>query len=362
MNPSDLQKRLGVSRLADVTGLDIVGMPVVAAIRPRSRNLTVSFGKGKTYEDACISALMESAELYYSEHVPSDLPQLSFSDMPTGTVLHPRQFCKTRSEHDLGAVPLSWINAMNMTTGNPTLVPWPSLSMDKTEEGRRANFGMNPSATGLAADFDESRAVLHALNEVVERHAHQQWNTSSDETRRHSFISIQGFQELACFHLVEKLQDAGFGIFVWNLTGETAIPCIMVEIIDFGESADTAYVQGVAADLNFARAFEQALAEAIQIRLTYISGARDDLDWSDYGSRYEQIIHNRKTMRRPQCMSSATLIDTRSVLNASNSISEILRRLRLHGHGDALLVHLTEAHDPLRVVKILVPAMEDIQN
>jgi hypothetical protein len=36
----------GITRLADVTGLDRVGIPVYQAIRPGSRNLSVSQGKG----------------------------------------------------------------------------------------------------------------------------------------------------------------------------------------------------------------------------------------------------------------------------------------------------------------------------
>src|SRR6266536_3026160 len=50
----------GITRLADVTGLDWVGLPVYQAIRPNSRSLSVSQGKGLTRAQAKASALMES--------------------------------------------------------------------------------------------------------------------------------------------------------------------------------------------------------------------------------------------------------------------------------------------------------------
>jgi len=37
---------MGISRVANITGLDEIGIPVAAAIRPNSRNISVSQGKG----------------------------------------------------------------------------------------------------------------------------------------------------------------------------------------------------------------------------------------------------------------------------------------------------------------------------
>ena len=53
----------GVTRLADVTGLDTIGIPVFQAIRPLARSLSVSQGKGVTRVAARVSALMEAIEL-----------------------------------------------------------------------------------------------------------------------------------------------------------------------------------------------------------------------------------------------------------------------------------------------------------
>lgn len=46
--------RCGVSRVADVTGLDRIGIPVAIAVRPLARSLSVSQGKGCTLEAAMV--------------------------------------------------------------------------------------------------------------------------------------------------------------------------------------------------------------------------------------------------------------------------------------------------------------------
>jgi ribosomal protein S12 methylthiotransferase accessory factor len=64
-----LMSTVGVSRMANVTGLDDVGLPVWQAIRPTSRSLSVSQGKGWSDLLAKISALMEAIEYWSAEQI-----------------------------------------------------------------------------------------------------------------------------------------------------------------------------------------------------------------------------------------------------------------------------------------------------
>ena len=59
---------VGISRVAEITGLDRVGIPVMAAYRPDARSVAVSLGKGVTPAAAWVSAVMESMELWHAEH------------------------------------------------------------------------------------------------------------------------------------------------------------------------------------------------------------------------------------------------------------------------------------------------------
>jgi ribosomal protein S12 methylthiotransferase accessory factor YcaO len=65
---------LGITRLADITGLDAIGLPVYVAIRPNARNLSTSQGKGFDHDSAKASAMMESIESWHGEC--PDLPLL----------------------------------------------------------------------------------------------------------------------------------------------------------------------------------------------------------------------------------------------------------------------------------------------
>src|SRR6201999_785112 len=58
-------ERHGITRLANVTGLDRIGIPVYQAIRPNSRGLSLSQGKGVDEVSAQVSALMESLECHH---------------------------------------------------------------------------------------------------------------------------------------------------------------------------------------------------------------------------------------------------------------------------------------------------------
>src|SRR4026207_1591489 len=64
-----LLPRAGITRLADVTGLDWIGQPVYQAVRPNPRNLSGSPGKGLTRAQAKVSALRESLESLHAEQV-----------------------------------------------------------------------------------------------------------------------------------------------------------------------------------------------------------------------------------------------------------------------------------------------------
>ena len=44
-----IKHEFGITRLANVTGLDRIGLPVALAIRPNARSIAVSQGKGSTW-------------------------------------------------------------------------------------------------------------------------------------------------------------------------------------------------------------------------------------------------------------------------------------------------------------------------
>src|SRR5690242_6409680 len=62
-------ERAGITRIANITGLDYVGIPVYVSFRPNSRSLATSQGKGLDHDSAKVSALMEALEVGHAEHI-----------------------------------------------------------------------------------------------------------------------------------------------------------------------------------------------------------------------------------------------------------------------------------------------------
>src|SRR3954462_14696180 len=73
--------QMGITRVGNITGLDRIGIPVVVAVRPNSRSVAVSQGKGPTLGQALTSALMEATELFHAEDVRSRTRRATFAHL-----------------------------------------------------------------------------------------------------------------------------------------------------------------------------------------------------------------------------------------------------------------------------------------
>src|SRR5262245_57612072 len=60
-------ERVGITRVAELTRLDRIGIPVFQAVRPSARSLTLSQGKGLSVAAARVGAAMESMEVWHAE-------------------------------------------------------------------------------------------------------------------------------------------------------------------------------------------------------------------------------------------------------------------------------------------------------
>ena len=360
MRLDEVCKRIGVTRLAGVTGLDRMGLPVTAAIRPLSRNLTVSFGKGFDPQQAALSAVMEAAELFFSEAPPGPLLSGCHADLRGAGAVDPSALVDGGvAGASLSRTAFDWVAGENLQTAAPVLVPWCVATMDFTLAARSVAHPLRHGATGLAAGFDEDRAIVHGLCEVIERDAHRQWNCADDRTRAATLVDLDSITCENVMRLMAMVRDAGLELLIWDATGKTGVACYLAEIFDSAPHATTAYAQGAAADLSPQAALSKAIMEAIQVRLTYISGGRDDLEWSDYGDRYAAIAANRRWIARnlhPQRRVAAEPVST------GDNLAELCRLLAAADSGDVLCVRLTGPAEPVHVVKIIVPALCDIED
>ncbi|NUR27163.1 MAG: hypothetical protein HOV83_15180, partial [Catenulispora sp.] len=62
-------ERFGITRVADITGLDDIGLPVHVAYRPTGLTYAVSMGMGVSAAHARVGAVMESIESWHAENL-----------------------------------------------------------------------------------------------------------------------------------------------------------------------------------------------------------------------------------------------------------------------------------------------------
>ena len=102
----------GITRVANVTGLDTIGIPTVMVLRPNSRALAVSQGKGTSLAAAKASGLMESIESYHAERITLPLKLGSYEDLHPASSPTSCRFSGSRAEawrpEPVFGCPLRW--------------------------------------------------------------------------------------------------------------------------------------------------------------------------------------------------------------------------------------------------------------
>src|SRR5947209_7197122 len=114
--------RMGITRLGNITGLDRIGIPVAVAVRPNSRSVSVSQGKGLDLPQAMASALMEACEGFHAEQIgPGSIA--SYDELTaSGTIVDPGALCSTGKPFDPGAA-IRWIEGYDLLRGEPCWLP-----------------------------------------------------------------------------------------------------------------------------------------------------------------------------------------------------------------------------------------------
>lgn len=285
-------RKAGITRIADLTGLDTLGVPVFAAVRPMGKSLSTQQGKGLTPAAARVSALMESLETFSAENVARPVIRGSYRALAkrrhvvdvrrlpvsTGRETAPtRKHATTRKRLDLDAR-WAWVEGFDLTAGEPILVPLEAVTLDTTFT-RPPTFDI--SSNGLASGNVLVEAIVHGLCEVLERDAEAAWRREGGDRR----LVLDTISDPACSALIDRITATGARVFIWDLAAETGICAIGAAIMeDPGEPAWRAlgFYQGFGAHLTPEVAIARALTEAAQTRLTYIAGARDDFFPFDY--------------------------------------------------------------------------------
>jgi ribosomal protein S12 methylthiotransferase accessory factor len=276
--------RFGISRVADITGLDRIGIPVMAAYRPDAWSLAVSMGKGATPDAARASALMESIELWHAERPTLDLVWGTAADLGAdhrlvdwaGLALAPGGGFDP-------SVATSWARATSLVDGDPVLVPYEAVHTEGRDPEPPGSGWFACTSNGLASGNTVTEALVHALCEVVERDAATLFRLAGDPSPR--AVDVATVTDPSCRGLLARVDAAGLAVIVHDITSDVGVPAVSCTLFEPGpDSRQVVYAStGMGCHPAPAVALSRAVTEAAQSRLTLISGARDDM----FRARYE---------------------------------------------------------------------------
>ncbi|TMJ39454.1 MAG: hypothetical protein E6G87_04245, partial [Alphaproteobacteria bacterium] len=278
-----LLARMGITRIANLTGLDRVGIPVVSVMRPNSRSLSVSQGKGIDLAAAKVSGAMEAIESFHAENIEHPLRLASHRDMIAWgyRLVDVERLARIKDGRFHADLPLLWIEGRDIVTGEAKWLPYETVHASYTLPLPAGSGCFVASTNGLASGNSTLEAISHAIAEIIERDANTLWNRASDAARARTLIDLGSINSDLCRTVIGRLQQAELAVAAWDITSNTGVPAFYALIVD--RRSELAH-SGAGAGAHPARevALLRALTEAVQVRVNYIAGARDDLDPAEY--------------------------------------------------------------------------------
>jgi len=358
---------MGITRVANVTGLDTVGIPVVMVCRPNSRSVSVSQGKGFDLAAAKASGVMESIESYHAERIDLPLKLGSFEDLRYGNPMI-----------EVGALPrfsdsrftpftqLLWIEGQDLMGGGPLWLPYELVHLNYTLPLPSGHGCFVASSNGLASGNHRLEAVSHGITEVVERDATTLWHLLDANGQKRTRIALDTVDDPCCRDLLDRYAAAGVLVGVWETTSDLGIPAFLCRILqDEGPPANTLRpASGMGCHPARGVALMRALTEAAQSRLTFISGARDDMGRDDYALFLERETYDawRNSMDHDGPRRPFSQVPTFEGASFEEDIAWQLERLRAAGIAQVAAVDLTKPEFGIPVVRIVIPGLEGLDH
>ena len=353
---------MGITRIANVTGLDYIGIPVVMVCRPNSRALSVSQGKGLDLAAARASGLMESVESFHAERINLPLKLASYEELRyTHKVVDVTRLPSVPDSRFHGNLQLLWIMGRELISDTPVWVPFETVHLNYTTAHVVGEGSFLASSNGLASGNHLLEAISHAICEVVERDADAVWKLDDPDALTSRRVDLNTIDDPDCLRLLELFERARVTVAVWDTTSDVGIPSFLCEIVDEVEDRIRALYACTGHGCHPTRriALLRALTEAAQSRLTAIAGSRDDLSRADYErTRSPDALRRSRKLTRGQGMRSFADAPNWESVSFNGDIEWELERLQAVGVNQVIAVDLTRSEFNIPVVRVIVPGLE----
>jgi ribosomal protein S12 methylthiotransferase accessory factor YcaO len=400
-----LSKKIGVTRLSDITCMDRLYIPNFSAILPGTEDsIWVYSGKGTTKAQAKASALMEAIERYssLSTSYSKDFIQGTYTQLSKSynKVLHPAEVVEPVNQAYItkNSV-IDFLPGFDLLNNEHVLVPAQLALSSYSPVSPSISAFPYSHTNGLASGNVLEEAICHALCEVIERDAVSIADLCSSfipysilERIRNSFeamnvnysitpIPQDKFVDNACIfpdvdiseivkefepvkYLVKKFVDADIPLLIKNITSkDIGIPTFVASSIEWISPDYGYFAKGFGTHPDASIALVRAITEVSQTRAVNIQGARDDLKKIEYKQNDE--IYKRKWQFMPATKdcNKTRFSEIRTSINIDilDDIKCILNGLRNAGLKRAIIIDLTKPNVQIPVVRAIVPGLETFE-
>uniref|UniRef100_UPI0025D04DB2 YcaO-related McrA-glycine thioamidation protein n=1 Tax=uncultured Methanobrevibacter sp. TaxID=253161 RepID=UPI0025D04DB2 len=289
----DKLKIAGITRIADITDLDRIGLPIYTAIRPTAEDGAISIygGKGITKDHAKASAMMEGFERYSAEKQDGDevivanIKEISergeYID-PVSLNL-PKDFKKENIEE----MQLEWSIAKDIISDEEFYIPTNAIYHPYLHDNQVQSL-FKSNTNGLASGNVLEEAILHGMLEVIERDA---WSIFELTHKNYAQIDLDSIESETVNDILEKFESEGIKIKLMDFTADVKIPTIAASADDTVTKDAGLLTLGMGTHLDPEVAILRALTEVAQSRATQINGAREDTVRADFAREagYERM-------------------------------------------------------------------------
>ena len=380
-----LARRLGVTRLSDITGLDRVGIPTFSAIVPDSGDLiSVYTGKGARRADAKAGALMEAIERQSALKARPPIVQATFQEVRRrAPTVDPRSLVTALAEDYSERSVYEWVEGYDLLNDCAAFVPAAYAGYRWTHLCRPSPLRFT-TTHGLSAGNCLEETVSQSLCEWIERDAWTlaeiscHWRPRAmleaithrdpgidlvDDLERFPCLSLDGIGE-PVGQLLCRFQAAGLEPVIRNLTSDLGIAVVLASVAADEVPGFPQVHMGIGAHPDLRVAACRALTEAAQSRCGDIQAVREDLEQADGTS---VSGHTRRVAfidRRRWILGRSTSLDLwRNVPDYRHhdivdDIRLMLARLRAAGIQQAVMVDLSPPDSGVVVLRAIIPGLE----
>ena len=377
-----IAESLGVTRVADITGLDRVGIPVYSSVVPDSRDhLSVYNGKGLRLIDAKAGALMEAIERQTALKARLPLVAQSFTELrEIEPVLNPRSMNNKLAPDYSEEQTYSWCQGLDIVSRQRCYVPARAAGYMWSDVPHPSIFATTDT-NGLASGNSLEEAVCHALCELVERDSWTfvELGAHHMPRERRSFAlgldAIAGPDDLEMFPCVDlgshelllKFWNADLFPIIRDITSELGIPAFFASVCDENITGYPMAHCGLGAHPNADVAVRRALLELAQSRCVDIQAVREDIQppgtvsgfFAPHSRRIDVINRDSWYFGSSKHLRRFAETPSHPFQTIEEDLEFLLQRFKACGLDQIIVVDFTPGKIGYSVIRVIVPGIEN---